>query len=73
MIAGCVGEWITGSVCMYLARYLATKYQSNTEVNYLLNNMEFVMVPIVNPDGIAVSPCQLFLWFLSVILLVVNN
>ncbi|XP_064391731.1 carboxypeptidase O-like isoform X2 [Halichondria panicea] len=46
-------EWITGGVCMYIANHLATEYEKSSRVKSLLDNMEFVMVPIVNPDGIA--------------------
>ena len=42
---------------MYIANHLATEYEKSSRVKSLLDNMEFVMVPIVNPDGIAVCVC----------------
>ncbi len=42
---------------MYIANYLATEYKKDSRVKSLLDNIEFVMVPIVNPDGIAVCVC----------------
>jgi hypothetical protein len=44
-------EWISGAVCMYVAQHLCEKYQKQKEVTQLLNKLEFVFVPIVNPDG----------------------
>ena len=73
------GEWITGSVCMYLARYLAAPDTSNLMVREyeqqifhcyqqcvffsfihlqlvdLLKRVEFIIVPVANPDGYYVS------------------
>ena len=40
---------------MYVANHLATKYNKISAVTELLDNLEFVMVPIVNPDGMVVS------------------
>ncbi len=42
---------------MYIANYLATEYKKDSRVKNLLENIEFVMVPIVNPDGIVVCVC----------------
>jgi hypothetical protein len=41
-------EWISGPVCMYIARYFANPDSSTKE---LLRQIEFVMVPVANPDG----------------------
>ncbi len=43
---------------MYIANHLVTKYESDSRIKTLLDKMEFVMVPIVNPDGIAVCICM---------------
>ncbi|XP_003384060.1 PREDICTED: carboxypeptidase B-like [Amphimedon queenslandica] len=44
-------EWISGSVCMYQAHMLVQGYGNDREITDLLNDMEFLIVPIVNPDG----------------------
>lgn len=48
-------EWISGAVCMYIVNYLLTNYGQTSdkakEVTYLLDNLEFIIVPFVNPDG----------------------
>ena len=44
-------EWISGAVCMYVANYLAQSYGTNATVTSLLDSVEFVIVPFVNPDG----------------------
>lgn len=52
------GEWITGGVCMYLARYLVTEGgKEGSRVASILKDLEFAIIPIVNPDGIAVHIC----------------
>ena len=33
------------------------EYKKDSRVKNLLDNIEFVMVPIVNPDGIVVCVC----------------
>ena len=43
---------------MYVANHLATGYNKIDAVTELLDNLEFVMVPIVNPDGMVVSVNQ---------------
>ena len=81
------GEWITGSVCMYIARYLAAPDTSNLMVREceqqishyytphqsvsscflssctlqlvdLLKRVEFIIVPVANPDGYYVSSIE---------------
>lgn len=48
-------EWISGAVCMYVVNHLLTKYGGTDEVAQevtdILNNVEFIIVPFVNPDG----------------------
>ena len=40
---------------MYLAKYLVDSYQVDPKITDIMDNMEIVMVPFVNPDGYAVS------------------
>ena len=69
------GEWISGSVCMYLSYRLANPHPSDTAVSLIADNaesimsyftahfqllkllreLEFVIVPVANPDGYYVS------------------
>ena len=49
------GEWISGAVCMFIAKSLVEDYSVSTEVTNFLNNLEIVLVPFVNPDGYVVS------------------
>ena len=42
-------------MCMYLANHLAHGYAEDQLVQHLMNNLEIVMVPFVNPDGYAVG------------------
>ncbi len=39
---------------MYLAKHLVTRYGQDKKVTDLLDNLEFLIVPMANPDGIAV-------------------
>jgi len=44
-------EWISGATMQYLSYYLATNYGKNSRVTNLLDQVEFVIVPVCNPDG----------------------
>jgi len=44
-------EWIAGATMQYLCHYLASNYGKDDRVTKLLDQVEFVMVPVVNPDG----------------------
>jgi hypothetical protein len=44
-------EWITGAVCMYIADYLCANYGTDANVTSLLDEVEFIFIPVVNPDG----------------------
>ncbi len=50
-----LGEWISGAVCMYIAKSLVGDYSVKSSVTKLLDNLEVVLVPFVNPDGYVVS------------------
>lgn len=44
-------EWIAGSSALYVIDYLATNYSKDSTVKKLLDNVQFVIVPVCNPDG----------------------
>ncbi len=44
-------EWITVAATMYVADQLVRRYESDPRVTALLDTVEIVIVPIVNPDG----------------------
>ncbi|KAI0836547.1 hypothetical protein F5Y06DRAFT_298601 [Hypoxylon sp. FL0890] len=44
-------EWITSMVVEYLLYRLVTGYDNNTTVQAILDNYDFYLLPIVNPDG----------------------
>jgi len=45
-------EWISGATCNYIANQLITDYKAGVaQVVNLLQNLELVLVPLVNPDG----------------------
>eukprot|EP00026_Physarum_polycephalum_P010042 Phypoly_transcript_10190.p1 GENE.Phypoly_transcript_10190~~Phypoly_transcript_10190.p1 ORF type:complete len:419 (+),score=48.89 Phypoly_transcript_10190:36-1259(+) len=44
-------EWISPHTVVYLVTQLVTLYNSNPAVKRYLDNIEFHVIPIVNPDG----------------------
>jgi len=45
-------EWISGATCAYIAEQLINDFKANVaQVVNLLQNLELVIVPLVNPDG----------------------
>eukprot|EP01090_Pellita_catalonica_P000510 TRINITY_DN10352_c0_g1_i2.p1 TRINITY_DN10352_c0_g1~~TRINITY_DN10352_c0_g1_i2.p1 ORF type:complete len:445 (-),score=53.41 TRINITY_DN10352_c0_g1_i2:52-1233(-) len=44
-------EWIGPATVSYLFTQLLEKYGVEEEVTHLMDNLEFVIVPLVNPDG----------------------
>ena len=44
-------EWVSVSTVMYIADQLLSRYGSDAGVTAILNNIEFLFVPVVNPDG----------------------
>ena len=43
-------EWISVSVCMYVSNFLVKNY-FDADVRGLMNSLEFILIPFVNPDG----------------------
>ena len=50
-----LGEWISGATCMYIAQQFVEQYGVDKAITDLMDNLEFVLVPFVNPDGYAVG------------------
>jgi len=44
-------EWISAEVPFYYAKYLMENYGTDQTVTSLVNNTEFYIIPIFNPDG----------------------
>jgi len=44
-------EWISPATMMYVADQLANGYGSDTRITTLLDSVEFVIIPVTNPDG----------------------
>ncbi|XP_065833344.1 carboxypeptidase B-like isoform X2 [Oscarella lobularis] len=44
-------EWISGAVCMYIVDYLLENYGIDERVTTILNELELIIIPFVNPDG----------------------
>ncbi|KAL5478077.1 hypothetical protein EMCRGX_G024955 [Ephydatia muelleri] len=55
-------EWITGAVLMYSVNHLLTHYGKDLEVTKILDTVEIVAVPIVNPDGYSYTWTSDRLW-----------
>jgi murein tripeptide amidase MpaA len=44
-------EWITPPMTLYLANYLVSHYDTDPEITDLVDNLDWIFVPIANPDG----------------------
>ncbi|MFN0196381.1 MAG: M14 family zinc carboxypeptidase, partial [Planctomycetaceae bacterium] len=44
-------EWISPMVTMYIADQLLSQYNIDPELTSLVNNVDFYIIPVVNPDG----------------------
>ena len=44
-------EWIAGMTTMYAADNLMDGYATDTRVQNVMDNVEFLVVPVLNPDG----------------------
>lgn len=55
-------EWISGAVCSYIVNHFVTNYGKHDNVTALLDSLEFVVVPFVNPDGYAYTWSNDRLW-----------
>ncbi len=48
-------EWVNPATTLYIGDELLSKYASNCQIKELVDNVEFLIVPIVNPDGYVYS------------------
>ncbi|KAI1799653.1 zinc carboxypeptidase A [Daldinia bambusicola] len=55
-------EWITSIVVEYLLYQLVTGYKNDTAVQASLDNYDFYVLPVVNPDGFVYSQTTNRLW-----------
>ena len=44
-------EHISGAVCNYVVNHLLNGYGNDTQITNLLDSIEYIVVPFVNPDG----------------------
>ncbi|KAI1483243.1 zinc carboxypeptidase A [Daldinia eschscholtzii] len=55
-------EWITSIVVEYLLYQLVTGYKNDTTIQVALDNYDFYVLPVVNPDGFVYSQTTNRLW-----------
>ncbi len=55
-------EWISPATVLYVADQLCQNYGSDPQVEDMLTRLEFVFVPVVNPDGYEYSHTSYRLW-----------
>ncbi|KAI0873322.1 hypothetical protein GGS24DRAFT_399836 [Hypoxylon argillaceum] len=55
-------EWITSMVVEYITYQLINNYSNDTAVKAVLDNYDFYILPIVNPDGFLYSQTTTRLW-----------
>lgn len=55
-------EWITGSTLQYVLNHLVENRESDPKIKALLDQVEIVAVPIVNPDGYSYTWAKERLW-----------
>ncbi|KAK3740597.1 hypothetical protein QZH41_009713, partial [Actinostola sp. cb2023] len=44
-------EWVSPATCIYIAKQLLSRYGKDSDVTAILDKMDFIILPIVNPDG----------------------
>lgn len=55
-------EWVSAPTVAYIATQLVDGYGSNSEVTSILDSVEFVIIPVANPDGYAYTWSDSRLW-----------
>ncbi len=55
-------EWISPATIMYFSEQLAAQYSTNARVTDILNKVEIMLVPVVNPDGYVWTWTNVRLW-----------
>ncbi|WP_395239523.1 M14 family zinc carboxypeptidase, partial [Salmonella sp. s54412] len=44
-------EWITPATCMHMIHEILSKYGKDTSVTKMLDKLDWVIMPSLNPDG----------------------
>ncbi|KAI0199895.1 hypothetical protein F4808DRAFT_194977 [Astrocystis sublimbata] len=55
-------EWVTSMTVEYITYQLINNYNNDTAVKAVLDNYDFYILPIVNPDGFAYTQTSTRLW-----------
>jgi len=55
-------EWISISSCIYVARELVLKYSTDSTVKFLVDKLEWIIIPVLNVDGYIYSHTTDRLW-----------
>ena len=55
-------EWISPASVMFFADHLINNYGSDPTVTQLVDDVEFIIIPVVNPDGYVYSHTTQRLW-----------
>jgi len=55
-------EWIAPATVLYLLEQLLSKYETDAAVKRILDNVNFAIAPLLNPDGYAFSWTTTRLW-----------
>lgn len=55
-------EWISPMTVAYIADQLLGRYETDTRVRALIDNLDYYIVPVVNPDGYAYTWTSDRLW-----------
>jgi carboxypeptidase T len=57
LVNGCyhAREWISVEAPVFFAGQLVNSYSSDDSIKYLVDNLQFWIVPIINPDGLVFS------------------
>eukprot|EP01080_Neovahlkampfia_damariscottae_P004648 gene4648-8221_t len=55
-------EWISASTVMYMANELITKYETDSSIKYLVDNIEWHFFPVLNVDGYKYTHTNERLW-----------
>ncbi len=55
-------EWVTVSSVMYFVDRLVRTYDTDPQTRRLLDNLEFYVIPVANPDGYVVTHTSNRLW-----------
>ncbi|CAH1779378.1 unnamed protein product, partial [Owenia fusiformis] len=55
-------EWITVSTCIYFIQTLLEQYNSDTNVRAMVDNYDFHILPVANPDGYEYSHTDDRMW-----------